>query len=321
MKILLMKTPKYFTLVLLLLFISEILQAQDQDQPTSQPSSTDDLIGNFDLQECPNALTKKMSEILKEPTDSMISTTSVAVQLRRRNSFFSNLVLFFTGRQTQYDEPVLIDAVLEGQLEYVTYLVTKGANVDIRDTNEYIFSYQKKLSSKETHPMHNLEKDDRETARLPSKTPLMYTVEKNDIEMVRLLLEYNAEVNLQNEYGWTAFMIAIFYDHIDIAKILIESGADIEIRDRKENRTIFMIVSHHGNMKMVEFLINELKVDINARDNNGWTAYMLARFEGHLEVVDFLESLGSDEVELTEEDYQFLMEAEKQPSFNHNTNS
>ena len=115
--------------------------------------------------------------------------------------------------------------------------------------------------------------------------------------MVRLLLEYNAEVNLQNEYSWTAFMIAIFYGHIDIAKILIESGADIEIRDRKENRTIFMIVSHHGNIEMVEFLINELKVDINARDNNGWTAYMLARLEGHLKVVNLLESLGNNEVD------------------------
>jgi ankyrin repeat protein len=44
---------------------------------------------------------------------------------------------------------------------------------------------------------------------------------KNNINKVKLLLERkDLNINLQNDNGWTALIIALEYDYIDIVKLL-----------------------------------------------------------------------------------------------------
>lgn len=50
-------------------------------------------------------------------------------------------------------------------------------------------------------------------------------------EGVKLLLEYDVDVNAQDMYGDTPFLRALFHDYIDIGITLIQAGADITIRD------------------------------------------------------------------------------------------
>ena len=40
-----------------------------------------------------------------------------------------------------------------------------------------------------------------------------------------------------------------------------------------------------GNTKIMELLLNDSSIELNARTNNGWTAFMFACFKGHTEVV------------------------------------
>ena len=364
---------RHLSVVFLLFFISsaEVLKANEASELQIDPMG--DLIGNFDLRWCPDALTGEKIEIFKEqsPTDNVKDTP---VRLRS-GGFFSSVVYFFTGYRIRYNEPFLIDAVLAGELEYVVYLVHQGARVDIRDQRKYVLNHRERLSSR-APPMYDIEEDDRKILRLPSKTPLMYAAEKNDIEMVEFLLESGADVNAESEAGWTAVMIAISYGWIEIAKLLINSGATLKAkdkgndrmtvsydemvgfllelgadvnaeneagwtavviaisygwleiaellinsgvsldgRDRRNDRTILMIVSSDGDIEAVKFLINKFDLDINARDKNGWTAYMLARrgYRGdHRDVVTFLESLGEDKVEFTLEDERILLSTKKQ---------
>jgi ankyrin repeat protein len=49
------------------------------------------------------------------------------------------------------------------------------------------------------------------------------------IEMVNLLLEAGADVNAQDELGFTALIWASQWGHTAVVKLLIEEGADINI--------------------------------------------------------------------------------------------
>ncbi|KAK3843914.1 MAG: ankyrin repeat-containing domain protein [Linnemannia gamsii] len=56
---------------------------------------------------------------------------------------------------------------------------------------------------------------------------LRYAVRGNDIEMVRLLMDYEADVHAFNE---EAVLVAAQKGHVEILKLLIQAGADIETK-------------------------------------------------------------------------------------------
>jgi len=69
-------------------------------------------------------------------------------------------------------------------------------------------------------------------------TPLLLAATNGDTAIVRLLLKYGANPNLRNFDGVTALHNAVFEKHIEIARMLIEHGADTSIKDRLGNKPI-----------------------------------------------------------------------------------
>lgn len=49
-------------------------------------------------------------------------------------------------------------------------------------------------------------------------------------EILKMLFEHGADVNLQAGYYGTALQAAVYNDHAEIAKLLLEAGADINIQ-------------------------------------------------------------------------------------------
>lgn len=58
---------------------------------------------------------------------------------------------------------------------------------------------------------------------------------KNNIDMVKLLLENGADVNLKDRHGNDALWKAIINYNFEIVKLLVESGADPFKADNPEN--------------------------------------------------------------------------------------
>lgn len=56
---------------------------------------------------------------------------------------------------------------------------------------------------------------------------LRYAVRGNDVEMVKLLMDYEADVHAFNE---EAILVAAHKGHVDILKLLIQAGADFETK-------------------------------------------------------------------------------------------
>lgn len=62
------------------------------------------------------------------------------------------------------------------------------------------------------------------------ETLLMLAVKSHDLlDLVKLLVKYNIDINAQNNIGATALLIAIQYKFFDAAEFLIDSGADVNL--------------------------------------------------------------------------------------------
>ena len=86
------------------------------------------------------------------------------------------------------------------------------------------------------------------------------TIEGN-VEEVRSLLENGADVNTQDDKGWTPLMFAAKSQDVEMAKLLMENGADNEIRNDERNKAIW-IAKNGPVMKVIfEGIMKQVKKD------------------------------------------------------------
>ena len=111
-------------------------------------------------------------------------------------------------------------------------------------------------------------------------TPLSIAVEKSHKDIVELLLatgECNV-VNDKDDITWTLLMTAIFYNRIDIIELLIEAGADVNIQNRRGETALHIAIksSYKNNKNIVELLLATGQCDVNLQNEDGYTAFRLA---------------------------------------------
>ena len=104
------------------------------------------------------------------------------------------------------------------------------------------------------------------------RTALMWAVyaKDKDIDIINILLEYKANVNLSTIYSWTPLMQAVhrsYNENIDKVKLLIKSGADINMKN-DENLTPLNIAINEKYINTMLFLI-ENGADIKVKDEKG----------------------------------------------------
>jgi hypothetical protein len=125
-------------------------------------------------------------------------------------------------------------------------------------------------------------------------TPLHWAAWNGHIEIVRLLLQNGAEVNAKDRWDRTPLHFAAYHGHVDILHLLVENGADLEAQTNNGSRALHN-AAFNGYLPFIEELISRYHVDINARDNDGWTALSRARHgdpHPHTTVITFLQANG-----------------------------
>ena len=126
-------------------------------------------------------------------------------------------------------------------------------------------------------------------------TALMVAV-ANDLEgflKYTLLASGNIEsLDVQDNVGYTALVYAIMSGGAKCIDLLIENGADLNIAD-KEGKTPVMIALEQGRIDLANILIDR-GAKLEVKDKDGKTALMLAVKEGELETVKFLIKKGAD---------------------------
>lgn len=111
--------------------------------------------------------------------------------------------------------------------------------------------------------------------------------------MVKLLLERGADVNAQGEgLKRTALHAAIYQGHINIVRILLDGGADVEIFDEEE-RTTLQGASSCGNHEIASMLI-DADADVNHRGGKGGSALHIASRGGKIGIIKLLFERGAN---------------------------
>ncbi|XP_065831398.1 uncharacterized protein [Oscarella lobularis] len=95
------------------------------------------------------------------------------------------------------------------------------------------------------------------------------------------------DVNGQTNDGSTALMLACEKGHLSTVRILCSYGCDVNVKDQI-GRTAFHIASFNGHSDVVKYIVNNCSVNVNEKTNNGSTALRLACQKDNLSTVQFL---------------------------------
>ncbi len=91
--------------------------------------------------------------------------------------------------------------------------------------------------------------------------PLVMAVKEGNLDKIKFLLKYGADINGFNSHGNTPLMKALEFGKIDAAKLLIEKGANIHIPNIK-GLTPFLVAILIKNYELVNLLL-EKGADVN----------------------------------------------------------
>lgn len=127
----------------------------------------------------------------------------------------------------------------------------------------------------------------------PTGEALLAAAYNNDTELLRQLAEAGADVNFQAGNGWTALQHAADQDNIDIARILLDRGADINHRNIPTGRAAIHYAAVGEDTALLELLI-ERGAQIDIRNNDGETPLFDAASSGSEKGVKMLVDSGCD---------------------------
>lgn len=168
--------------------------------------------------------------------------------------------LVTAGAWVNYMNSLAVNAVWiaanNGQLEIVRYLVAHGAYIDNRNIEDV--------------------------------TPLMAAAMNGHLDVVKHLVAAKAKLNFVHNHqeGDTALMFALAKGHTAIARLLIDSGADINIRN-KLGVSSLMIAVAEGNEEIARKLLDK-KADLTAKTDKGMTALDIAIAKGYSRIADLI---------------------------------
>lgn len=138
--------------------------------------------------------------------------------------------------------------------------------------------------------------------------PLSFAVFYRDIGIVQYLLDNinDESVLLHGDVdGWNAFAYACGFGTVDIIKALIQKYPDFVNWENSNGANGLHMAALHGNIPVLDYLVNDLKIDINSTDDEGRGVLYYAKDDEETE--DALIKLGAkrdyDGYEEDEEDY------------------
>ncbi|KAJ7756596.1 ankyrin repeat-containing domain protein [Mycena metata] len=112
-------------------------------------------------------------------------------------------------------------------------------------------------------------------------------------DIVRLLLEKGADVNLRAGRLGSALQVAAYWDHQTLVQLLIDHGADVNCRDRGPFGNALQAAAYDGHEAVVRLLI-DIGADVNLEGGEYGSALYAAVVQGHEEIVRLLINNGAD---------------------------
>ena len=124
-------------------------------------------------------------------------------------------------------------------------------------------------------------------------TPLHLAALRGRKAVTLKLIEVGARVNQQDNNGETALHVAAFWGHEAVVLIFIQAGADVNQANNRGETALHWAARNGGHEKTIRVLI-EAGADINQQENRGKTALHEAASNGNEAVIARLIEAGAD---------------------------
>lgn len=177
------------------------------------------------------------------------------------------------------------ECVRSGDTTAVNLFLASGMSPDAIDSTD---TFQRRLMNHATGKQEVV-------TQITAFTPLMVAAENGDVAMVKLLLRYNP--NLEWREAWmdrTVLIMAIQKDQTDVIKLLLDKGAAVNVMSRSGISALMEAIMQR-NLEMVHLLLKK-GVNVNQVSNTKGqgTALSIAVALGNPEIVQALLDKGAD---------------------------
>lgn len=111
-------------------------------------------------------------------------------------------------------------------------------------------------------------------------------IKSGDVETVRVLVESRVLIDVERD---RLLHDAVLANRVDMVEVLCVNCVDLDVNlvDFELGQTVVHVAASYGNVEIVKMLIG-LGCDLDVADCNGWTAVHCAAVNGHVEVVNVL---------------------------------
>lgn len=196
------------------------------------------------------------------------------------------------------------EAAKAGQLEVLSIFIDRAAS--IKSTNILQHAIPSHWSGDDNVEMVHFLLDNSADANSilddkESLLPLHLAVREGKISVVRALLEYGADVDRQNDEGWTALHEAANMGFDEVVRLLIdEYNADMSIS--LINRSVALHVAAQANrIRCVQALLDGGQ-NVNVTNSDGRTALHIAADNGCVRIVRIVQFLQERDADVTIQD-------------------
>jgi serine/threonine-protein phosphatase 6 regulatory ankyrin repeat subunit B len=187
-------------------------------------------------------------------------------------------------------------ACYKGQLDSVTFLLKKGADINQIDDQGYGALHAAAAGNKTDMIDFLLRNGAHVDLKRPetkgkfSVTPLGWAVMMRNVEAADMLMNNNASVLSLDTLGITLMERAVFNDDLEIIKSLVVHGADINQKDQYFWSPI-IYAAGNGRTEILKYLVDN-GADINVKTSSGRNALHFCAVYGQQKSIDILLEAG-----------------------------
>jgi uncharacterized protein len=127
---------------------------------------------------------------------------------------------------------------------------------------------------------------------IPSHKSFIRAIQKSQINLIKSQLELNPDFITLTFKSHSALSLAVSNNDMNVARLLLENGADVNFGMPEFSRTPLHIAVFHGFLELADLLVT-YKAEIRAKDTLGLNCAHFAIDANHFESVKYcVENLG-----------------------------
>ncbi|MGO4841071.1 ankyrin repeat domain-containing protein, partial [Rhizobiaceae sp. 2RAB30] len=111
-------------------------------------------------------------------------------------------------------------------------------------------------------------------------------------DVVALLLERGADIEIRNKHGLTALHAAAYDGNMDVVELLVAKGAAVNDTANFYNMAPLHAAAEEGHADVVAFLLAN-KAEVEAKERNGYTPLSQAGWRDHWDAASLLMKAGA----------------------------